>query len=120
MKACKRPLWRRGRVLSVTLFFHERTDVSAHRFILRVVQPGIQAFSLSGRRALVTGGSRGLGLAFARALGQAGADVAILARDPDANAGAVAALAADGIQAYAVAADLTLGAELEPALASVI
>jgi NAD(P)-dependent dehydrogenase (short-subunit alcohol dehydrogenase family) len=84
------------------------------------MQSGIRAFSLSGRRALVTGGSRGLGLAFARALGQAGADVAILARDPDANAAAVAALAADGVQAHAVAADLTLGAELEPALASVI
>ena len=84
------------------------------------MQPGIQAFSLSGRRALVTGGNRGLGLAFARALGQAGADVAILARDPDANAAAVAALAADGVQAYGVAADLTVGAELEPALASVI
>jgi NAD(P)-dependent dehydrogenase (short-subunit alcohol dehydrogenase family) len=84
------------------------------------MQPGIQAFSLSGRRALVTGGSRGLGLAFARALGQAGADVAILARDSDANAAAVAALAADGVQAYGVAADLTLGTELEGAVASVI
>jgi NAD(P)-dependent dehydrogenase (short-subunit alcohol dehydrogenase family) len=85
-----------------------------------VVQPGIQAFSLSGRRALVTGGNRGLGFAFARALGQAGANVAILARDPDANAAALAALAADEIQAYGVAADLTVGAELEPALASAI
>lgn len=84
------------------------------------MQPGIQAFSLSGRRALVTGGSRGLGLAFARALGQAGAEVAILARDPDANTAAVTALAADGIQAYAVAADLTVGVELERAVASVI
>jgi NAD(P)-dependent dehydrogenase (short-subunit alcohol dehydrogenase family) len=97
-----------------------RSEVSACFFILRVVQPGIQAFSLSGRRALVTGGSRGLGLAFARALGQAGAEVAILARDGDANAAAVTALAADGIQACAVAADLTLRAELERALASVI
>ena len=68
----------------------------------------------------MTGGSRGLGLAFARALGQAGAAVAILARDPDANAAAVAALAGDGIQAYAVTADLTRDAELEPALSSVI
>jgi NAD(P)-dependent dehydrogenase (short-subunit alcohol dehydrogenase family) len=84
------------------------------------MQPGVQAFSLSGRRALVTGGNRGLGFAFAWALGQAGANVAILARNPDANAAAIAALAADGIQAYEVAADLTLGAELEPALASVI
>lgn len=68
----------------------------------------------------MTGGSRGLGLAFARALGQAGADVAIVARDRDANAAAVAALAADGIQALAIAADLTIGAELEGVVASVI
>jgi NAD(P)-dependent dehydrogenase (short-subunit alcohol dehydrogenase family) len=84
------------------------------------MQPGVEAFSLSGRRALVTGGSRGLGFAFARALGQAGADVAIVARDPDANAAAVAALAADGVRVHAVAADLTDGPQLERAIASVI
>ena len=81
---------------------------------------GVEAFSLSGRRALVTGGSRGLGLAFARALGQAGADVAILARNPDVNAAAVAALAADGVEVYEVAADLTADSELERAFSSVI
>jgi NAD(P)-dependent dehydrogenase (short-subunit alcohol dehydrogenase family) len=84
------------------------------------MHPGTEPFSLAGRRALVTGGSRGLGLAFARALGQAGAEVAIVARDSDANAAAVGALRADGIQVYAVAADLTVAAELEQALASVI
>jgi len=95
-------------------------DASDRAFILRVMKPGIQAFSLAGRRALVTGGSRGLGAAFARALGQAGADVAILARDPAANAAAVAALAGDGIRVHAVSADLTRGVELEQAVGSVI
>ncbi len=41
----------------------------------------LDAFRLDGRVAVVTGGNRGLGLAFARALTQAGARVAIAARD---------------------------------------
>jgi NAD(P)-dependent dehydrogenase (short-subunit alcohol dehydrogenase family) len=40
-------------------------------------------FDLSGRNALVTGGSKGLGLAMARALAQAGASVVIAARHAD-------------------------------------
>lgn len=38
-------------------------------------------FSLSGKTALVTGGSRGIGLAIAKGLAQNGADVAIIARN---------------------------------------
>ena len=38
-------------------------------------------FDLSGRTAIVTGASRGLGLTFARALARAGADVAVTSRD---------------------------------------
>jgi len=38
-------------------------------------------FDLSGRVALVTGSSRGIGLALARALGQAGAELIVNARD---------------------------------------
>lgn len=62
--------------------------------------------ALSGRRALVTGGSSGLGLAAARALGQEGCHLAVCARDPgrleaaraelvDAGAPSVAVFAAD-------------------------
>jgi NAD(P)-dependent dehydrogenase (short-subunit alcohol dehydrogenase family) len=39
---------------------------------------------LTGRRAVVTGGSRGIGLAVARALVNEGAELALIARDPDA------------------------------------
>jgi NAD(P)-dependent dehydrogenase (short-subunit alcohol dehydrogenase family) len=41
----------------------------------------LDAFRLDGRVAVVTGGNRGIGLAVARALGEAGARVAIAARD---------------------------------------
>jgi NAD(P)-dependent dehydrogenase (short-subunit alcohol dehydrogenase family) len=53
----------------------------------------LDSFSLTGRTAIVTGGYRGLGFAFARGLAEAGADVVIGARDEKASAGAAAALA---------------------------
>lgn len=48
---------------------------------------------LSGRRALVTGGSRGIGLAVAKALTAEGVDVALAARDEQRVAAAAASLA---------------------------
>ena len=42
------------------------------------------SFKLDGQRALVTGGSRGLGLEMARALGEAGAELVLVGRDADA------------------------------------
>ena len=52
----------------------------------------LDAFRLDGRVAVVTGGNRGLGFAFARALKEAGASVAIAARDAGRNAGAASEL----------------------------
>lgn len=63
-------------------------------------------FDLTGRRALVTGGNSGIGLAMARALGLAGASVVLAARAPDKLDAAAAELAADGIDASAHPTDL--------------
>ena len=53
-------------------------------------------FSLAGRIALVTGASRGLGLAMAKALAAAGAQVALAARDEARLAAAADAIRRDG------------------------
>lgn len=51
---------------------------------------GFQLFDLSGKRALVTGSSQGIGLALAQGLAAAGAQVVLNGRDPDKLAAAAA------------------------------
>jgi gluconate 5-dehydrogenase len=63
-------------------------------------------FDLSGRVAVVTGGSRGLGLQIAAALGEYGATLALVARRQDELEAAVEQLAAQRFAASAFAADL--------------
>ena len=57
-----------------------------------------QLFDLSGRTALITGGSRGLGLQVAEALGEMGARVVLTARKQDELDQAVAHLGKLGIE----------------------
>ena len=64
-------------------------------------------FSLAGRRALVTGSSRGIGLAIAAALAGAGADVILNGRDKVALGEAAAKLAESGARVRALAFDVT-------------
>jgi len=64
-------------------------------------------FRLDGRVALVTGGSRGLGLQMAQALGEMGCRVAISARKADELDAAKAHLAQHGIEAASVVSDLS-------------
>ncbi len=67
--------------------------------------PVQQLFDLSGRIALVTGGSRGLGLQIAEALGEAGAKVMLTARKSAELEQAVAQLSQRGVDARWIAAD---------------
>ncbi len=72
---------------------------------------------LKGKRALVTGGSRGIGKAVARALAREGADVALLARDRERLAATAAELsAAFGGRVVAVVADTGDDAQVERAV----
>jgi NAD(P)-dependent dehydrogenase (short-subunit alcohol dehydrogenase family) len=70
-------------------------------------------FDLSGRTALVTGGSRGLGLQIAEALGEAGARVVLSARKAGELEAAVEALKARGVEASWIAADSSQPAEVQ-------
>lgn len=64
-------------------------------------------FDLSGKRALVTGSSRGLGFAMAKALAEAGASIILNARDGVALGAAAQDLASIGASVKAVAFDVT-------------
>ena len=78
---------------------------------MRTVQ---DLFSLRGRTAIVTGGSRGLGLQMAEALGEQGARVLIAARKRGELDEAVAHLAARHIEAEGVAVDLADDTAIAP------
>ena len=64
-----------------------------------------QLFDLTGRNAVITGGSRGLGLQIAEALGESGARVLLSARKADELEAAVQHLQAKGVDARWTAAD---------------
>jgi NAD(P)-dependent dehydrogenase (short-subunit alcohol dehydrogenase family) len=72
-----------------------------------------ELLDLRGRKALVTGGSRGLGLQVAEALAEAGAEVLLSSRKAADLQGAAEALNARGLSAQWVAADAALPAEAE-------
>ena len=81
-----------------------------------------QKFGLHGKVALVTGSSRGLGKAMARALAQAGADVILNAREIASLTSSVSEIPTlrAGAKAHAIAADLGNRAEVERLLREAI
>ena len=71
-----------------------------------------QLFDLSGKTALVTGGSRGLGLQMAQALGEQGAKIMLSSRKADDLAEAAGQLKAAGIDVDWIAADCAKEADI--------
>lgn len=67
----------------------------------------IDHFRLNRRRALITGSVRGIGLALARGLAQAGAQVVLNGRDPERAQGACALLRDEGLDAEYAVFDVT-------------
>ena len=67
----------------------------------------MEYFDLAGRRALVTGANRGLGLAIAHALAGAGAHVVLGVRSPESAEEPLDAIRADGGSASSIALDVT-------------
>ncbi|MGZ5661499.1 MAG: SDR family oxidoreductase, partial [Usitatibacter sp.] len=77
-------------------------------------------FDLSGKTALVTGGSRGLGLQMAEALGEMGAKVALTARKRDELDEAVGHLHRMGVKAVAIQCDMSRAEAIAPAVEQAI
>ncbi|MDR1825606.1 MAG: glucose 1-dehydrogenase [Bifidobacteriaceae bacterium] len=77
-------------------------------------------FSLEGRTALVTGGSRGIGKALAYGLAQAGAKVAIVARDSARLEATAAEARQQGYDFATITADLTDRSQIDGVVAAAI
>jgi NAD(P)-dependent dehydrogenase (short-subunit alcohol dehydrogenase family) len=80
----------------------------------------VTPFDLTGRKAFVTGASRGIGQAIALALAQAGADLALVARGEEGLAATAKQITDCGREAHIIAADVTRQDSVEDAIAAAI
>ena len=83
------------------------------------MDPVLKSFDLSGRIALITGSSAGIGFALARGLAGAGAIVILNARNEDKLARAAATLREEGAVVHAIAFDVTSGEATSAAIARI-
>ncbi|MBV9329631.1 MAG: glucose 1-dehydrogenase [Chloroflexi bacterium] len=77
----------------------------------------MELFDLHGKVAIVTGGNGGIGLGIARGLAQAGADIAVAARNPDKTRMAVEQLGGLGVRAVGVHVDVTDATQIQKMVA---
>ncbi|MCB1883590.1 MAG: glucose 1-dehydrogenase [Geminicoccaceae bacterium] len=75
----------------------------------------VERFSLTGKRAFVTGASKGIGLEVCKVLADAGADIVACARNPEGLAGARAAVEAKGRECLVVEAEMADAASIRAA-----
>jgi len=80
----------------------------------------VTLFDLTGKKAIVTGASRGIGQAIAVALAGAGADLALVARSEDGLAATAAQVAGHGRKAFVVPADVTVAEAVDGAVAAAL
>ncbi|MDN5761221.1 MAG: glucose 1-dehydrogenase [Microlunatus sp.] len=76
-----------------------------------MTRPVLETFALTGKKALVTGGNRGIGAALTQGLAEAGAAVAFVSRTAEANREAEQRLADLGLSAVALTGDITVSAD---------
>jgi len=84
------------------------------------VKPILERFRLDGRVALVTGGGQGIGRAYAHALGEAGAAVAVVDISTRHAEEVTDELCKKGIEAIAVTADVTRASEVQAMVDTVL
>ena len=83
-------------------------------------KPILERFSLQGKTALVTGAGQGIGRAFAYALGEAGASVAIADLVEERAVRVAEELKAKGIDSMAIQADVTKADEVQHMIKAVV